>query len=275
MHSFFETFKQWSFENLPEKIMDALPHIISFVLVIVVGFWLSNLAGKLLVKILEKNKVDSSMHRFLMRFLVVLLKIVVVVIALEQIGISVNSFIAALGAGGIAAGFGLQNSIAQFASGMQILFNKPFKSGDYIKLGDVEGKVKEIRFMYTTLITNDNKTVVVPNLNVTTNNLINYSAQGTMRIDLIYSIAYSNDIETAKKVLMNVATSNSNVIKNPKPFVGVNEHGASSIDLVLMVWVDSKNYWDTYFRMQEDVKLAFDRNGITIPFSQLDVHLDK
>lgn len=275
MHSFFETFKQWSFENLPEKIMDALPHIISFVLVIVVGFWLSNLAGKLLVKILEKNKVDSSMHRFLMRFLVVLLKIVVVVIALEQVGISVNSFIAALGAGGIAAGFGLQNSIAQFASGVQILFNKPFKSGDYIKLGDVEGKVKEIRFMYTTLITNDNKTVVVPNLNVTTNNLINYSAQGTMRIDLIYSIAYSNDIETAKKVLMNVATSNSNVIKNPKPFVGVNEHGASSIDLVLMVWVDSKNYWDTYFRMQEDVKLAFDRNGITIPFSQLDVHLDK
>lgn len=275
MHSFFETFKQWSFENLPEKIMDALPHIISFVIVIVVGFWLSNLAGKLLVKILEKNKVDSSMHRFLMRFLVVLLKIVVVIIALEQIGINVNSFVAALGAGGIAAGFGLQNSIAQFASGVQILFNKPFKSGDYIKLGDVEGKVKEIRFMYTTLITNDNKTVVVPNLNVTTNNLINYSAQGTMRIDLIYSIAYSNDIETAKKVLMNVATSNSNVIKNPKPFVGVNEHGASSIDLVLMVWVDSKNYWDTYFRMQEDVKLAFDRNGITIPFSQLDVHLDK
>lgn len=275
MHGFIDTFKQWSFENLPEKIIDALPHIISFVLVIVVGFWLSNLAGKLLVKILEKNSVDESMHRFLMRFLVVLLKIVVVIIALEQIGISVNSFVAALGAGGIAAGFGLQNSIAQFASGVQILFNKPFKSGDYIKLSDVEGKVKEIRFMYTTLITNDNKTVTVPNLNMTTNNIINYSAQGTMRLDLIYSISYEEDIEKAKKVLFNVAADNGNVMKNPKPFVGVNEHGASSINLVLMVWIESQNYWDTYFRLQEEVKLAFDENGITIPFNQLDVHLTK
>jgi len=275
MHSILETFKTWSLENLPEKLFNALPHIIGFLLVIIIGFWITGLAGKLLVKIMERHNVDASMHRFLMRAFVVFLRIIVAVIALEQIGISVNSFVTAIGAAGITAGLGLQNSIAQFASGVQILFNKPFKSGDYVKLNDVEGKVKEIRFMYTTLITNDNKTVVVPNLNIATNNLINYSAQGTMRIDLLYFIGYGDDIEKAKKVLMNVATSNSNVIKNPKPFVGVNEHGASGIGISLFVWVDSSKYWETYFKMQEDVKLAFDKNGITIPYEQLDVHISK
>lgn len=273
MHNFLEQFKQWSIENLPEKIMEALPHLVSFIIIIVIGFWLSSVVGKLFVKLLEKRNVDASMHRFLMRSIIVFLRVIVSVIALEQIGISVNSFVTAIGAAGITAGLGLQNSISQFASGVQILFNKPFKSGDYVKLNEVEGKVKEIRFMYTTLITNDNKTVVVPNLNITTSNLINYSAQGTMRIDLVYFISYNDDIERAKKVLMNVATSNSNVIKNPKPFVGVNEHGASGIGMTLFVWVDSNNYWDTYFKMQEEVKLAFDKNGISIPYDQLDVHI--
>lgn len=275
MGNLVQSIKDWSFENLPEKIMGALPHIIGFTFVMIVGFWLSNLAGKLLVKILERNKVDASMHRFLMRFLVVMLKIIVTVIALEQIGISINSFVTALGAAGITAGIGLQNSIAQFAGGVQILFNKPFKSGDYIKINDVEGKVKEIRFMYTTLITNDNKTVVVPNLNVTTSNLINYSAQGTIRIDFLFFIGYGDDIEKAKKVLMNIATSNHNVIANPKPVVSVMEHGASGVGLSLFAWCESGSYWETYFQIQEDVKLAFDKNGITIPYNQLDVHIDR
>lgn len=275
MKSFASVFKEWTFENLPDKIIGILPHLIGFVLVLAVGFWLANLTGKLLVKILERRGVDESMHRFLMRFLVVILKIVVSVIALEQIGISINSFVAALGAAGITAGLGLQNSISQFASGVQILFNKPFKSGDYVKINDVEGKVKEIRFMYTTLITNDNKMVVVPNLNVTTNNLINYSAQGTMRVDLLYSIGYGEDIDKVRKVLMNVANSNRYVERNHKPFVGVNEHGESSVNMTLFVWCDSKDYWNTYFSMQEEVKKAFDKNGIEIPYNQLDVHFDK
>lgn len=275
MGSFFETFKEWTFENLPEKIMNALPHIIGFLLVLIVGFWLSDMAGKLLVKILERNNVDKSTHRFFMRFFVVLLKIIVAVIALEQIGISINSFVTALGAAGITAGLGLQNSIAQFASGVQILFNKPFKSGDYVKISDVEGKVKEIRFMYTTLITNDNKVVVVPNLNITTSNLINYSAQGTMRIDLVYSIGYDEDIDKAKSVLLDVAKKNANTLKNPPAFVGVKEHGESCVNISLFVWCESTKYWDTYFSMQEEVKKAFDKNGIEIPFNQLDVHFDK
>lgn len=274
MHSFLQTFKDWTFENLPEKIIGALPHIIAFVVILVVGFWLSNLAGKLLVKILKNHKVDESMHRFLMRMLVVMLKVVVFVIALDQIGININSFVTAIGAAGITAGLGLQNSIAQFAGGVQILFNKPFKSGDYIEIDGVQGKVREIRFMYTTLITNDNKVVVVPNLNMTTKNLINYTSQGIIRVDLVYYISYGDDIDKAKKILMNTATSNTNVIKNPKPTVGVCEHGASGVGITLFAWCDSKEYWNTFFSLQEEVKKSFDRNGITIPFNQLDVHIE-
>lgn len=275
MGNFIEFFKERTFETLPDTIIHILPKIIGFAAVLIIGFWLSNLAGKLLVKILQRNKVDESMHRFLMRSLVALLKIIVAIIALEQIGISVNSFVTALGAAGITAGLGLQNSIAQFASGVQILFNKPFKSGDYVKISDVEGKVSEIRFMHTTLVTLDNKMVVVPNLNVTTNNLINYTSQGIMRIDLLYSIGYGEDIDKVKKVLMNTATSNHNVLQTPKPFVGVREHGESSVNLSLFVWCESEKYWDTYFSMQENVKKSFDKNGIEIPFNQLDVHFDK
>ena len=274
MREFLNTFKDWTFENLPEKIMNALPHIIAFAVIIIVGFWLSNLAGKLLVKILKNHKVDESMHRFLMRMLVVMLKVVVFVVALDQIGININSFVTAIGAAGITAGLGLQNSIAQFAGGVQILFNKPFKSGDYIEIDGVQGKVREIRFMYTTLITNDNKIVVVPNLNMTTKNLINYTSQGVIRVDLVYYIGYGDDIDKAKKVLHDVADRNSLVQKTPKPVVGVCEHGASGVGITLFAWCDSKRYWDTFFSLQEDVKKAFDKNGITIPYNQLDVHID-
>ena len=275
MSRFFQYFKEWTFENLPEKILEALPHLIIFLVIIIAGFWISNKISELLVKILKKHNVDHSMHRFLQRSVMILLKIVVTIIALDQIGININSFVTALGAAGITAGLGLQNSIAQFASGVQILFNKPFKSGDYVEVDGVQGKVKEIRFMYTTLITNDNKIVVVPNLNITTKNLINYSDQGTIRLDLVYSIGYDDDIDKAKKVLMNAATSNPHVIKNPKPVVGVSEHGASGVGITLFAWCESKDYWDTYFSIQEDVKKAFDKNGITIPYNQLDVHLDR
>lgn len=273
MQSFLGSIKEWGIENLPEKIYNAVPSVAAFLLTIIIGFWLSNKAGKLLVKILERKGVDSSIHRFLQRFVCALLKIIVVVIALEQIGFNVNSFITAIGAAGITAGLGLQNSIAQFAGGVQILFNKPFKSGDYIKIDGYEGKVKEIRFMYTTLITNDNKEVIIPNQNITTNNFINITANDKIRMELKYSVGYKDDLEKAKEVMLNAATSNPNVLKDPKPVAGVFSHGESSIILVLYAWCDSSNYWPSYFSMQEEVKLAFDKNGINIPYNQLDVHI--
>lgn len=273
MESFFSSFKQLSLEQLPEKFLEFLPKLIVFALVLVIGFWLAGLAGKLIVKILESKSVDRSMHRFINRSVVIFLRIIVAVIALEQIGFNVNSFITALGAAGITAGLGLQNSIAQLAGGIQILFNKPFKSGDYIELGNVQGKVREIRFMYTTLVTNDNKVVVIPNQNITTSNLINYTARDKIRLDLTYTISYDDDIEKAKKVLGKVAQDNPLVLKNPPYSVGVSKHGASGVDLALFVWCKSEDYWPAYFSMQENVKLAFDKNSISIPYDQVDVHV--
>lgn len=266
-------FKATALQTLPERLLDFLPHLLSAVIVVIVGFWISNLLGKLLVNILTRHEVDSSIHRFLQRFTVVLLKITVAVIALEQLGISVNSFITAIGAAGITAGLGLQNSIAQFAAGTQILFNKPFKSGDYIEICDVSGRVREIRFMYTTLITNDNKEVTVPNLNITTNNLINYTSRGIIRLDLPYGISYDDDIEKAKAVILDTAGKNRFVLKDPAAKACVSEHGDSGVFLTAFVWCASDDYWNCYFSMQEEVKLAFDANGITIPFNQTDVHI--
>lgn len=275
MNSFLSELKQWSFANFPEKFAAALPKLIVFIVVIAVGFWLSKLAGNLIVKILESKNVDKSMHRFVNRSTVIFLRIIVAVIALEQIGFNVNSFITALGAAGITAGLGLQNSIAQLAGGIQILFNKPFKSGDFVEIDNVSGKVREIRFMYTTLVTNDNKLVVVPNQKITTSTLINYTARDKLRLDLTYSISYDDDIEKAKKVLKQVVESEPLLLKEPKHTIGVSKHGASGVDLACFVWCKSENYWPAYFSMQEKVKLAFDKNGIHIPYDQLDVHINK
>lgn len=270
-----QTIRQWGIENLPEKIYNIMPKLIVFVAIIIIGFWASNKIGKLLVKILDMKNVDKSVHRFVQKSLTIFLKIIFVVIALEQLGININSFITALGAAGITAGLGLQNSISQFASGIQILFNKPFKSGDYIEIGEIEGKVKEIRFMYTVLVTRDNKEVVIPNQQITTNPLINYTKLEKIRIEFIFSISYKEDIDKAREVLMNVSTSHSLLLKNPKPEVGVFNHGDSSVELVLHVWCKSDDYWDCYYSVQEDAKKAFDKNGINIPYNQLDVHVIK
>lgn len=273
MGSIVNELKQWSFDNFPEKIMSALPRLIVFILVLVIGFWIARIIGDLIIKILKSKDVDKSMHRFIRRSVIIFLRIIVAVIALEQIGFNVNSFITALGAAGITAGLGLQNSIAQLAGGVQILFNKPFKSGDYIEIGNVQGKVREIRFMYTTLITNDNKIVVVPNQNITTSNLINYTALDKIRVDLTYTVSYDDDIEKVKKVLADVAEKEPLVLKSPHYTIGVSDHGASGVNVVCFVWCKSNDYWQTYFSMQEKVKLAFDKKGISIPYDQLDVHM--
>lgn len=273
MDALINNIKQWTFENFPEKLAAAMPKLISFILVMVIGFWLAKLAGNLIVKILESKNVDKSMYRFVKRSTVIFLRIIVSVIALEQIGIHVNAFITALGAAGITAGLGLQNSISQLASGVQILFNKPFKSGDFVEIGTVKGKVREIRFMYTTLVTNDNKLVVVPNQTITTSTLVNYTARDKIRLDLTYTVSYDDDIEKVKKVLAKVVESEPLLLKDPNYTIGVSNHGSSGVDIACFVWCKSDDYWPAFFSMQEKVKTAFDKNGIHIPYDQLDVHM--
>ncbi|MBQ5824707.1 MAG: mechanosensitive ion channel [Clostridia bacterium] len=266
------SFSKW-LNELPLKIYNAIPDIIGAVAIIIAGFFFSKICGKLLVRIMKKRNVDESVHHFLKSMLVVSMRIVFVLFALSVLGFDISSFAAALGAAGITAGLGLQSLISQFASGIEIMFNKPFKSGDYIALENVEGTVEEIHFMNTTLLTPDNKRVVIPNSHITTNNLINYTAQTKRRVNLHFSISYKDDIALAKKVIEDAIAASPHTLDDPNTVVAVGAHSESSITIDALVWCKSNNYWPTFYDMQERVKLDFDKAGINIPFNQLDVHI--
>ncbi len=270
-----------SFENIVEyfdslqlfeKFMEKLPTIIIAIVVILIGYLLSRVARNLVVKTLQARKVDPSVYNFIKRIVSVTINFISVLTAASMF-INVTSLLAAVGAAGVTAGLGLQSTVAQFASGIQILMNHPFKTGDFVELNGVSGSVADIRFMNTVIITPDNKRIVIPNSHITTNHIINYSAENKRRVDFTFSISYSDNIEKAKSVIKEVALSNENILKDPLPEVYVSSHEASSINLATRVWCKVDKYWDVYFAMQENVKIALDKNGICIPFNQLDVHI--
>ena len=258
--------------QLFEKFMEKLPTIVIAIVVILLGYFLSKLAKKLVVKAMQARKVDPSVYNFIKRIVSVSINFVFILSAASMF-INVGSLIAAVGAAGVTAGLGLQSTVAQFASGIQILLNHPFKTGDFVELNGVSGSVADIRFMNTVIITPDNKRIVIPNSHITTNHIINYSAENMRRVDFSFSISYSDSIEKAKAVIKEVALSNENILKDPLPEVYVKSHEASSINLTARVWCPVDKYWEVYFAMQENVKIALDKNGICIPFNQLDVHI--
>lgn len=262
----------WEKLDLINKIIDKIPSLIIAVALIFIGIFLSRFISKLLVKAMKAKNVDPSVYNFIKRSVSVLIKAVFILSALSMF-FNVGSLVTAIGAAGVAASLGLQDSVAQFASGIQILLNHPFKNGDFVEVNGIQGNVADIRFMNTVITTVDNKRIIIPNSHITTNHIINYSAENIRRVDLIYSIGYTDDMAKAKNVILNVAECNDLIIKDPAPQVFVNSHEASSINLVAKIWCKGTDYWDVYYQMQEQVKLAFDSNGISIPFKQIDVHV--
>lgn len=273
--SLVELIKSRNYDGILSLILQKAPSVIAAVLIVVIGFIVSNLIGKLVVKAMRAKGVDSSIHSFIKTVITLLLKFVVILSAFSTLGIDVNSFITALGAAGITAGIGLQASISQIASGVQILANHPFKSGDYIDVGTVSGKVQEIKIMYTVLITVDNKRVIIPNSYITSNNIINYNAEDRRRLDLVFSISYDADISKAREVIKEVIDRNNLIFTDPEPIIAVKEHAASSVNLACLIWCSSNEYWNVFYYMQEAVKVAFDENKISIPYGQLDIHISK
>ena len=270
-----ELIKDRDIEGIIALIISKLPLLISAAIIIAVGFTVTNLIGKILIKALCAKGIDPSIHSFIRTIVTLILKFAVILSALSTLNIDVNSFLTALGAAGITAGIGLQSSISQLASGIQILVNHPFKSGDFIDIGSVSGKVHEIKMMYTELITLDNKRVIIPNSTITSSNIINYNSESRRRLDLVFSISYDADISKAKEVLLETVKANKLILTDPAPIIAVKEHAASSINLACLIWCSSDDYWDAFYSMQESVKLAFDSNGIPIPYNQLDVHIVK
>lgn len=270
---FASLIRERDFDGILALIISKIPLIVTAVIIVVAGAFISKGISKLIIKALVKHRVDPSVHRFISTIVKCILNLVFVLTAFSTLGMNVNSFVAAIAAGGVTAGLGLQQSVSQFASGIQILINHPFRSGDFIDIGSVSGTVKEIRFMYTVLVTIDNKRVIVPNSHITDSNIINFNAEQKRRIDLIYSIAYDADIAKARAAIEKAANNHELIYQDPAPDVAVWEHGQSSINLVCHVWCDSKNYWPVFYYMQEQVKLEFDKEGISIPFNQLDLHI--
>lgn len=265
--------KQWTGEGALEKLWEHLPSIIIAALTLVLGFILAKAVAKLVVKGMRKRGMDPSVYRFVETIVKVMIMVVVVISALSSLGVNISSFIAALASVGVAIGLGLQNSVSQFASGIMIIFNKPFKKGDFVEIKGVSGSVNEINIMYTVLLSPDNKRIIMPNSDITSNHIINYSAEENRRCDLTFSISYADDISKAKSIVLSQVSRLETVLNDPEPVVLVSAQEASSIQLTLRCWCLNDNYWDVYFSLQENIKLAFDENNISIPFNQLDVHV--
>lgn len=265
--------KSWFSEETIEKLWAYLPSVIIAVLTIVLGYLLAKVVCKIVIKAMKSKGTDPSVYHFIETMIKVLIMTMVIASALSSLGFNLSGITAALASAGVAIGLGLQNCVSQFISGIMIIFNKPFKKDDFIEVKGVTGCVSDIHIMYTEILTVDNKKIIMPNSDLTANHIVNYSAQDKRRCDLTFSISYGNDIAKAKQVVLDTVERDEAALKDPAPVVLVSAHEASSVQLTLRCWCLTENYWDLFFRLQENVKLAFDSNDISIPFNQLDIHV--
>jgi small conductance mechanosensitive channel len=227
----------------------------------------------LVQKIMTKNNVDATLISFVGSMVYFALVTFVIIAALNQLGIQTTSFIAVIGAAGLAIGLALQGSLANFAAGVLLIIFRPFKSGDYIEGGGVAGSVEEIEIFTTKLKTPDNRTIIVPNAKLSGDNITNYSAKETRRVDLVAGVGYGDDLEKVKDVLKQIVSEDPRVLPDPATTIAVSELADNSVNLVVRPWVKTADYWDVYFDLTETIKKRFDAEGISIPFPQRDVHL--
>ncbi len=247
--------------------------VVAAVVIFIVGRWIAKWARKLVGKLLAKKKLDPTLVSFLGSLIYIALLTFVVIAAIAQLGIQTTSFIAVIGAAGLAIGFALQGSLANFAAGFLMIVFRPFKVGHYIGAGGAAGTVEEMGVFTTQLKTPDNKTVIIPNAKLMGDNIVNYSAKETRRVDLVVGVGYSDDLQKVKKVLQAILAEDSRILKDPAPMVAVKELADSSVNFAVRGWVKTEDYWDVYFATTEGVKNRFDAEGISIPFPQHDVHL--
>ncbi len=266
-----------NFETLMQKAMELgltyAPKLLLAVITLVVGLWLVGKVVKLTARGMTAAEVDPTLIPFLTSLVSWGLKILLLVSVASMIGIATTSFIAVLGAAGLAVGLALQGSLGNFAGGVLILLFKPYKVGDLVEASGHVGVVKEVQIFNTILVTPQNKRVIIPNGVMSNSFLVNYSAEGTLRVDLSIGISYESDIDAAKKVLSAMLEEEEKVLSEPAPYVGVEMLADSSVNLVVRPWCQASDYWDVYFRVTEMAKKTLDRHDITIPFPQRDVHI--
>ncbi len=262
-------------EKFYEVVITFGPRLVGALITLAIGWWLIGVIQRSLRKNFEKKEMDPSLRGFLNSIIGILLKMMLLISAVGMLGVAMTSFIAILGAAGLAVGLALSGTLQNFAGGVMILLFKPFKSGDYIEAQGYAGTVNEIQIFNTILKTPDNKTIIIPNGGLSTGSMVNYSTESRRRVDFIFGIGYGDDVDKARQVLKDIIEKEPRILKAPEPFIAVKELGDSSVNLVVRVWAEAADYWGIYFDMQEKVYKTFPREGLNIPFPQMDVHLQK
>lgn len=258
------------------RLEDMLPNIIAAVVILFAGFIITRVTLRIMGKGLNLKHVDPTIHKFLMSVVKVVMTVIIVVSALSAVKVPMSSILATIGTAGIAIGLALQDSLSNVAGGFIILFAKPFKCGDYVKIDTDEGTVDAISMLYTRLLTIDNKAVFIPNSNVAKSAVTNFTDEDRRRLELRFTVSYRDDFRKAEKLIREVLENHGKILSSPdKPLVVMDEHGHNGVVILTRSWVKTADYWQTRWDILEKIKETFDENGITIPFEQMDVHISE
>lgn len=260
-------------EGVYNWFISAFPKLIAGLIIFIIGWWLTKIICKIVVRAMSRAKVDKTVISFLNSTANAVLKVLVILCVLSTIGFDITTLIATVSAATFSIGLALKDSLTNVASGTLIIINKKLKVGDYIETEGLKGNIIKIDMMYTTLCTYDNKEILIPNSRLTSNNITNYFVREERRVDLIIPISYAEDVEKARKIIMDLINNYEPILKEKYNRVAVEKLNESSVDLSVWVWCTSQDYWKVFYSIQENIKTALEQNGISIPFNQLDVHL--
>lgn len=256
-----------------ELFMTYAPKLVLAIATLIIGLWVIGTVVKVTQGSLEKSKTDKTLVPFITSLTSLLLKVLLFISVASMIGIATTSFVAVLGAAGLAIGLALQGSLSNFAGGVLILVFKPYAVGDVVEAQGHIGCVKELQIFNTILITGNNRRVIIPNGAMSNGSIINYSAEGKSRVDLTFGVAYNADLKKAKSLLMDLVMADPRVLKDPAPVVAVSALADSAVNIVVRPWCNFDDYWNVYFDTTERAKSVLEENGVSIPFPQRDVHL--
>jgi small conductance mechanosensitive channel len=262
-------------EKITDFAIEYAPKLLGGVIVLIIGLWVTKLITKGVGKSLEKSNIDQSLVPFLRSLTNIILKALVGITVMGMIGIEMTSFVAIIGAAGLAVGMALSGTLQNFAGGVIILVLKPFKIGDFIEAQNFTGTIKEISIFSTLLNTPDKKLVIIPNGALSTGAIINYSAENLRRVDWTFGIAYGDNVEDFKRAMNTFINEDERILKEPEVFMGLSALADSSVNFVVRVWVDGPDYWGVFFDMNEKVYTKFADYNLNIPFPQMDVHVRK
>lgn len=248
--------------------------VIGAIAIFVIGKWVAKKLSGLIKKLMDRGEIDATLSAFIANIVDILLLVVVILAAIDNLGINTTSFIAILGAAGLAVGLALQGTFGNIGAGVILILFRPFEVGNFVSVAGESGTVEAITLFNTTLLTPDNKVILIPNSAVASGNITNFSKKEERRVDFVFGIGYDDDLKLAKATLQEIIDADTRILKNPESFVGVGELADSSVNFTVRVWVKAADYWGVHFDTIEKVKLTFDEKGISIPYPQMDIHAD-